>query len=354
MDTDANAHVDPLTEVLSLAGARCVSSRVLAASGSWVLDHPGTDGLELYAVVEGEARVAMRAREPTLSLGTGDVVVLGGGRPRVPDGGTTVKPVREPPVPEKAADPSGRLGDGRSEAVSAVGCVIELDGVGRDLLLSALPPSVRVRAAADEAATLQWLLPCLVRETDSDGPAADIAADHLARLLLVMVLRIHLDGAGIRPVGWLRALADERLAPALGLMHADPARPWRLGELARAAAMSRTGFVERFKSAAGVTPQAYLHDWRMRLAGYHLGRADTPIARLALAVGYTSESAFSNAFKRATGMSPRQYRNAARVRWDQDRFRLTTSADRRVPVPVTAADRHSRNPGTTHRSRRER
>jgi transcriptional regulator GlxA family with amidase domain len=56
------------------------------------------------------------------------------------------------------------------------------------------------------------------------------------------------------PAGWLRTLADERLAPALRLMHADPARPWQLEELARTATMSRTTFASRFKAMAGVPP----------------------------------------------------------------------------------------------------
>ncbi|MFD0149462.1 helix-turn-helix domain-containing protein [Streptomyces sp. NPDC055721] len=36
----------------------------------------------------------------------------------------------------------------------------------------------------------------------------------------------------------------------------------------------------------------------------------TPVAALASSLGYASESAFSNAFKRATGMAPRHYRHA--------------------------------------------
>jgi len=50
------------------------------------------------------------------------------------------------------------------------------------------------------------------------------------------------------PPGWLRVLTDERLRPAIGLMHADPGKPWSLDELARAAAMSRTSFAERFRT----------------------------------------------------------------------------------------------------------
>lgn len=64
---------------------------------------------------------------------------------------------------------------------------------------------------------------------------------------------------------------------------------------------------------AGVPPLTYLCTWRMRLAQHTLRREDTPVAAIASALGYGSESAFSNAFKRTTGVAPRRYREAARA-----------------------------------------
>jgi AraC-like DNA-binding protein len=48
----------------------------------------------------------------------------------------------------------------------------------------------------------------------------------------------------------------------------------------------------------------------MRLAERALREEDTPVAVVAQSLGYASESAFSNAFKRVTGRSPRTWRNA--------------------------------------------
>jgi transcriptional regulator GlxA family with amidase domain len=79
----------------------------------------------------------------------------------------------------------------------------------------------------------------------------------------------------------MRLIADERLRAALQAMHADPARPWALSDLARLSAMSRTTFVERFRAAAGVPPITYLHQWRIRLAERALLSSDTTIAQLA-------------------------------------------------------------------------
>lgn len=57
---------------------------------------------------------------------------------------------------------------------------------------------------------------------------------------------------------------------------------------------------------------AYLAQWRMGLAEQALRRSDQPLAAIARALGYGSQSAFSTAFKRLTGEAPRHYR--ARLR----------------------------------------
>ena len=51
----------------------------------------------------------------------------------------------------------------------------------------------------------------------------------------------------------------------------------------------------------------YLTRWRMLLAGDRLANSSDPISVIALSLGYESESAFSTAFKRVMGCSPRQY-----------------------------------------------
>ena len=78
--------------------------------------------------------------------------------------------------------------------------------------------------------------------------------------------------------------------------------------------MSRTMFAARFKQIAGVAPLSHLAGWRMRLAQRALREADMPMSALAPSLGYASQSAFSNAFKRATGLAPHHYRARERRR----------------------------------------
>ncbi|MBM2614155.1 helix-turn-helix transcriptional regulator [Actinoplanes sp. LDG1-06] len=142
-------------------------------------------------------------------------------------------------------------------------------------------------------------------------PGAAFAIRQHGQLLLLEVLRAFLAGDDLPP-GWLSALRDERLRPALDLMHDHPERAWGLQELARAAAMSRTTFAERFRAVAGVPPLTYLTQWRMLLAQQALRDGDVRIGSLAAELGYASEAAFSTAFKREVGEAPLRFRNRLR------------------------------------------
>jgi AraC-like DNA-binding protein len=108
-------------------------------------------------------------------------------------------------------------------------------------------------------------------------------------------------------VGWLFALADEQIGPAINAMHGEPAHPRTLQEPAERIGMSRSGFAARFKETVGATPIDYLTRWRMLLAGDRLRNSGDSISVISQSLGYASESAFSTAFKRVMGCSPRQY-----------------------------------------------
>ncbi len=71
--------------------------------------------------------------------------------------------------------------------------------------------------------------------------------------------------------------------------------------------MSRSTFAQKFKEMAGETPMEYLARWRMLLAGDKLENSGESVSAIALSLGYESESAFSTAFKRVMGCTPRQY-----------------------------------------------
>ena len=126
-------------------------------------------------------------------------------------------------------------------------------------------------------------------------------------MMLVQALRLHLAEGASGGVGWLFALADKQMSAAISAMHDDPAHRWTLQALAERAGMSRSTFALKFKETVGASPMDYLTRWRMLLAGDRLTNSSEPISAIALSLGYESESAFSTAFKRVMGCSPRRY-----------------------------------------------
>jgi AraC-like DNA-binding protein len=303
-------NADPLSDMLTLLNARCVMSGGLIAGGPWALRFPRPNRIKITSVAKGACWLVLDGQAP-LRVEAGDVLLMNGKHSFVIATDLNLEPADAVTV---FADKKGNLArHGEGDDFFYLGGHVALDHSGVDLLLDVLPPVIHVRAGLAEATVLRWLLDQLIREMASERPGGMLARSQLAQLMFVQVLRAHIDAAEPMTSGWLRAIGDERIAPALRLMHADPARAWQLGELAKAVGMSRTSFALRFKTIAGVAPLAYLLGWRMRLAERALRDGTTPVSLLALSLGYTSESAFSNAFKRMTGVAPKRYRTTAQA-----------------------------------------
>ncbi|MCP2328958.1 AraC-like DNA-binding protein [Hamadaea flava] len=114
--------------------------------------------------------------------------------------------------------------------------------------------------------------------------------------------------APANPTGWAAALADPAIGAVLNAIHRDPARGWTVQSLADEANLSRATFSRRFTSLTGQAPLTYVTWWRLTLAADLLRRSDAPLAAIADRVGYTSEFAFANAFKRQHAVAPGRYR----------------------------------------------
>jgi AraC-like DNA-binding protein len=101
---------------------------------------------------------------------------------------------------------------------------------------------------------------------------------------------------------------DKRIARAIGLLQAEPAKPWTVQQLARAVGLSRAAFARRFSAVTGRAPRQFLNELRLGLAVSLLESTDDSLAEVALHVGYASEFAFSRAFKRKHGLAPGSFR----------------------------------------------
>lgn len=166
-----------------------------------------------------------------------------------------------------------------------------------------LPPILVIPVA--KAGALTSTLDLLFDEAFSARSGRQPALDRLFEYLTIQVLRYAVDQRLIDE-GVLAGLADARIARALTAMHIDPRRHFLLDDLAEIAGMSRSRFAKAFRKTLGTTPIEYLNGWRIARA-QNLLRKGKAIKLIAEAVGYDSPAAFSRAFSRICGCSPRQW-----------------------------------------------
>jgi AraC-like DNA-binding protein len=307
---------DPVSQILKLVDAETVITGGVTAGGSWAIRFPAADTIKFCAIVKGNCWASLDGEEEPLRAEAGDVFLLSAKRSFILASDLAAVPAEAASLFTGNIGKIAKLGDG--EDFVQIGGHVRLDRTSGGLLANVLPPLIHVRAASPQATVLRWLLDQLVHERVAEFPGASLASAQLAQLMFVQIFRAHLETSGPSATGWLGALVDKRIAPALRLMHSDPARSWQLEELAKAAAMSRTTFIVHFKAVTGVPPLTYLLNWRMRIAERALRAENVPVSVLALSLGYTSESAFSNAFKRTLGMAPKRYREAARKQLQEE------------------------------------
>lgn len=147
----------------------------------------------------------------------------------------------------------------------------------------------------------------IARESISQQPGADVMLRRLTEMLFIQIIRLWIDQQAEASVGWIRALRDQPVSTALGLIHQSPERQWKVHELAEAAALSRSAFSARFTELVGEPPMTYLTRWRM-LRATRLLKNEVRMETIAEQLGYESEAAFRKAFKREIGIPPAQYR----------------------------------------------
>lgn len=299
---------DPLADVLALLRPESVLAAELRAHGRWSLAFDPDPAVKFGVVVEGECLIAIRGRAPK-RLSAGDIFLLGGPPPFVVASDMETPSRSAKAFLSSAGARVARLGSQRAKpSVHLLGGHFLLDPTNAHLLVDALPPFVRIPAG--EATSLRGLIPLLVDEVRSAQLGRVRALDQLAQLVLTYALRwLDSEGKSRARAGWLRALADPRIGAALRHIHSHVEDGTSLTELARVAGMSRTAFAARFKELVGLPPVAYAIQWRMSLAKDALRTTDRAIGGLAFELGYESESAFSMAFRREVGCSPRAYRS---------------------------------------------
>jgi AraC-like DNA-binding protein len=242
----------------------------------------------------------------------GDVIILPYGD-RYSLGGESAVDIpsllRVPDPPPWETIPVFRLGGG-GERTDIVCGYLHSEHPLFDPAMRALPPLFVVRLPPGPAA--QWVQASIAYALEESAPSnrsASLVSTRLPELVLIEVLRSHLATAPAAGSGWLAALGDPVLAPALALLHTSPGHAWTVAEIASGAAVSRSQLDERFRQLLGTSPIRYLTEWRMHLAENLLATTQITVHDVAHRLGYESQEAFSRAFKRERGISPTHWRD---------------------------------------------
>jgi AraC-like DNA-binding protein len=170
-----------------------------------------------------------------------------------------------------------------------------------------LPSFILIKADQARTLALHSTMQALASEMAEQAPGSGVVATRLAEVLFIQVLRAHIASKAGHNKGWLRAVFDPQLGIALSAIHDRVNAPWTVESLAEAAGMSRSAFAARFKELLGQTPLEYVTAWRMQKAIQLLEQRDKKLIDVARLVGYESDAAFSNAFKRVVGANTGEY-----------------------------------------------
>ncbi|MFD5093915.1 AraC family transcriptional regulator [Amycolatopsis thailandensis] len=301
---------DPIVDVLRLLRTQAVLPVRVHAASPWAVRFDPHIHVKLGVVLTGECWMTLDGCEPLL-LHTGDFFLLNNPPAYTLASALEVAPCEAADFQAGENDGEVRIGT-RADEDTYVCCIdFVFEETNTSMLFDVLPPIVVVRADDPRGALLTNLSALTVAEMESGGVGRTLVLEHLAQLILVHMLRVHAD-ATEHPVGWLGALVEDGVGSALRAMHADVSRRWTLDELASISRMSRSAFAASFKAKVGTAPLTYLIEWRMSLARDALRNDTRTISELAAATGYESESAFSTAFRRVVGASPRHFRDRAR------------------------------------------
>lgn len=300
---------DPFGAIISLLRPRTVLSKIVSGAGAWSVRKPEYRHPAFCLMLQGACFLDADG-VGEIELKEGDFILL----PEMPS--FTLSSDRDmSPMPRAFSyDAETRHGvQSGPPSMRMLGGYFRFESPNAELLVKLLPAAILIRQGERGADRIRRIVELIGDEALDARPGRDMILERQVEVLLVEALRYRTSAPGPGRPGLLAGLSDPGLAPALRAIHQDVANAWTVGALARVACMSRSVFAERFAEVVGMPPMQYLLEWRMAIAKDALRGEHPPLAQLAARVGYQSASAFSAAFARHAGTSPRAFARRSRA-----------------------------------------
>jgi AraC-like DNA-binding protein len=294
---------DLLSELLR--SVRLNGERMVAYAPSRAFSVGFADTGTLHIIEEGDLVLRIDGEPRAERVSRGDVVLLPRGDPHhVSDAGEPATAGAGAPEHDVHAPGPARwlcgtftIGDPRASH-----------------LLASLPAVIILRGAGGPALEgLEVARRMLLLEMQSPSQGSAVMVARILDLLFIQILRAWAAGTDAEP-NWLAGALEPQIGLALSAIHRDPGHDWTVEELARACSLSRSAFAARFAARVGKPPATYLAHVRLDAATDLLRDTSLPVALIAENVGYTSEAAFSRAFRHRYGTPPARWRRGVRAK----------------------------------------
>ena len=141
----------------------------------------------------------------------------------------------------------------------------------------------------------------------AEGGDNRLYAETLIVMLAIELIRFHNKGGLRQPVA-RGGLAEWQRRAVIEFINDTLDRNISLEDLANLVRLSPNHFCQAFAQSMGMPPHQYQRRQRVERAKLLLADADRSITDVAMAVGYSAPSNFATAFRRVTGLTPRDFR----------------------------------------------
>ena len=153
---------------------------------------------------------------------------------------------------------------------------------------------------------IEHIARCFLEEMQTEGLGGRLYSEALANQLAIHLLRNYCTSQP-KFREYKGGLSPKKLQAAIDYVRANLDAEIRLDDLAKVTKTSPSHFCRMFKQATGLTSSQYIVHQRIELGKRLLRKEELPIVEVAFMSGFCSQSAFSKAFKRYTGVTPKNY-----------------------------------------------
>ena len=312
----SGVEVDALTDVLKTMRPSANTYFCSDFEAPWGMSVDASAGGMFHAVIEGECCLQIEGEAAPIHLEAGDIIAFPTGgahwicdRPESPRrlGREVVEAILG------GEHPFMHRSDNHTAAPASVLLMcgaFQFDSSLDHPFLRDLPCHILLKTRENKQyAWLNALLNVLADESREVAPGSSLTVDKLTEVLFIQLMRAYMQlDSGNMP--YMLALLDPQIGRALNLIHSEDKAYWTVKSLGEEVALSRTIFTDKFTRLVGIPPKSYLINWRMQKARALLETSKLTMFSIAESAGYSSEAAFSKAFKQFFDVSPGKVRKS--------------------------------------------